>query len=578
MSTTLSRLLARVSSPEELRALPPDELPALAAEIRTFLVRKVTAGGGHLGSNLGVVELTIALHRVFRSPADTILFDTGHQAYVHKLLTGRRPGFDRLRKRGGLSGYPEPAESEHDLIANSHASTALSYADGLAKARALAGERDRAVVAVVGDGALTGGLAWEALNNLGTAKDRPVIVVLNDNGRSYAPTHGALADHLATLRGNRLTMTLFENLGFRYLGPVHGHDVAALEGCLRTARELPGPVVVHCVTRKGAGYRPAEQDLEDHLHAVPAPGAGTLTRVFADELCELGELHPELVCVTAAMPGPTGLSAFGARFPGRMFDVGIAEQHAVASAAGLALGGLRPVVAVYASFLNRAFDQVLLDVALHRLPVTLVLDRAGLTGPDGPSHHGMWDLALLSAVPGLGVAAPRDARRLRELLREAVALPGPAAVRFPKGSAGPELPALERSGTVDVLYRSGSPDVLLVAVGAMAEACLDAADRLDAGGLGVTVADPRWAMPVSPDLVHLAAGHRLVVTVEDGVVSGGVGAAVAQACSPATLVRTLGLPRAFVEHGTRDELLTAAGLTGPGISRSVRRELLEHQV
>ncbi|MBA2889504.1 1-deoxy-D-xylulose-5-phosphate synthase [Nonomuraea soli] len=574
MSTTLSRLLARISSPDDLRALAPEQLPALAAEIRSFLVRKVTASGGHLGSNLGVVELTIALHRVFRSPGDTILFDTGHQAYVHKLLTGRRAGFDKLRKRGGLSGYPEPAESPHDVIGNSHASTALSYADGLAKARQLAGDREHAVVAVVGDGSLTGGMAWEALNNLGTAKDRPVIVVLNDNGRSYAPTHGAIADHLAALRGDRLSVTVFENLGFRYLGPVHGHDLAALESALRTARQLRGPVVVHCITRKGAGYRPAEQDLEDHLHAVPAAGARSLTRVFSEELCALGEQLPDLVCVTAAMPGPTGLSAFGARYPGRMFDVGIAEQHAVASAAGLALGGLRPLVAIYASFLNRAFDQLLLDVALRELPVTIVLDRAGVTGPDGPSHHGMWDLAMLSAVPGLSVAAPRDAVRLRELLRECLSLPGPSVLRFPKGPAGAELAALERSAGLDILWLSGR-DVLLVGVGAMAAACVDAAERLTSAGIGVTVADPRWALPVTPGLAELAAEHDLVVTVEDGVVSGGVGAAVIQACAPGARVRTLGLPRTFVEHGTREELLASAGLTGPAIARAVR---LEHQV
>ncbi|WP_440074236.1 1-deoxy-D-xylulose-5-phosphate synthase [Streptosporangium sp. OZ121] len=568
----MSSLLARISRPEDLRALPSDQLPAVAAEIRSFLVQKVIASGGHLGSNLGVVELTIALHRVFDSPADTILFDTGHQAYVHKLFTGRQAAFDRLRSLGGLSGYPDPDESEHDVIGHSHASTALSYADGMAKARQLVEGDGNAIVAIIGDGGLTGGMAWEALNNLGAAKDRPVIVVLNDNGRSYAPTHGAVPAHLAALRAKRSSVSLFEALGFQYLGPVPGHEIDAIESSLRKAREMACPVVVHCVTRKGAGFQPAEQDQEDHLHTVvPAGGEATLTNVFSDELCALGEVRADLVCVTAAMPGPTGLTAFGERFPGRMFDVGVAEQHAIASSAGLALGGLRPVVAIYATFLNRAFDQLLLDVAMHRRPVTIVLDRAGITGPDGPGHHGMWDLAILSAFPELTVGAPRDPQRLRELLREAIELPGPAVLRFPVSGASEDLEAVERIGSVDVLWSTGQ-DVLLIAIGSTAGACLEAAEQLSAEGFGVTVADPRWVLPVSPGLLQLVHGKTLVVTVEDGVVSGGAGAGIAQACAPGTRVRNLGLPRAFIQHGSREELLAAAGLTGAGIVRAVRAE------
>ncbi|MBB5080113.1 1-deoxy-D-xylulose-5-phosphate synthase [Nonomuraea endophytica] len=566
-------LLQTISGPRDLRLLPAAHLGALAREIREFLIAKVMARGGHLGSNLGMVEITIALHRVFHSPEDTLLFDTGHQAYVHKLLTGRRADFDSLRAHGGLSGYPSREESPHDHIDNSHASTALAYADGIAKARRLKGEESRAVVAVVGDGALTGGLAWESLNNLSDGESRPVVIVLNDNGRSYAPTHGGCARNLGTL---------LENLGFVYLGPVDGHDIAAVERALRTARTLPSPSVVHCKTRKGYGYRPAELDLGEHMHAIPASdprtgkplsaGGQTWTHVFSERLCALGEARPDLVAITAAMAGPTGLEAFGRRFPGRMFDVGIAEQHAMVSAAGLALEGFHPVVAVYATFLNRAFDQVLLDVAMQRLPITIVLDRAGITGPDGPSHHGMWDLAILSAVPGLRVAAPRDVRRLRELLDEAVAVDGPTALRFPKAGAGAELAAVERSEGLDVLWSTGD-DVLLVAVGATAEACVEAAATLAAEGVGVRVVDPRWVLPVAPGLVGAAAAHHLVVTVEDGVVTGGVGAAIAQACAGGTRVRQLGLPPAFIPHGSRERLLADAGLTGSGIAHAVRKEL-----
>jgi 1-deoxy-D-xylulose-5-phosphate synthase len=578
----MTTLLPYVSSPQDLRALPDELLPGLAREIRDFLVDKVSARGGHLGSNLGVVELTIALHRVFDSPDDAIVFDTGHQAYVHKMLTGRRDAFEALRCRGGLSGYPCRDESVHDHVDNSHASTALAYADGMAKARQISGGAARAVVAVVGDGALTGGLAWEALNNLGAARHRPVIVVLNDNGRSYAPTYGGCADHLGRLRA-ATDVTVFENLGLRYLGPVDGHDIAALKQAMRTAREMRVPVVIHCVTRKGNGYEPAEQDLDEHLHAIPvtdpatgrplAPGTTTWTHAFSHHLCALGERRGDVVAVTAAMAGPTGLSAFGRRFPERMFDVGIAEQQAMASAAGMAMSGLHPVVAVYATFLNRAFDQVLMDIALHRLPVTLVLDRAGITGPDGPSHHGMWDLAVLAMVPGMRVAAPRDALRLCELLEEAVDYDGgPTALRFPKAAVGVEIPPAGNVGEVDVLASTGQ-DVLLVAIGPMAGPCLSAAAMLSAAGVGVTVIDPRWAIPVPPDLGRLARGARLVVTVEDGIAASGAGALVRQECEPGQHVVNLGLPREFIAHGSRAELLAEAGLTGQGIAHTIRKEL-----
>ncbi|TYB59169.1 1-deoxy-D-xylulose-5-phosphate synthase [Nonomuraea sp. PA05] len=577
----MKTLLPYVSTPDDLRSLPAELLPGLAREIRDFLIDKVSAKGGHLGSNLGVVEITIALHRVFDSPDDVIVFDTGHQAYVHKILTGRRDGFDTLRCRGGLSGYPSREESPHDHMASSHASTALAYADGMAKARRLLGGDARAVVAVVGDGALTGGVAWEALNNLGAARDRPVIVVLNDNGRSYAPTIGGCADHLGRLRAGP-GVTVFENLGLRYLGPVDGHDMEALEQAMRTARELRAPVVVHCLTRKGLGYEPAEQDLDEHLHAIPvtdpatgrpvSPRTSTWTHAFAHHLCALGERRRDLVAITAAMPGPTGLAEFGRRFPERTFDVGIAEQHALASAAGLAMSGLHPVVAVYATFLNRAIDQVLMDVALHRLPVTLVLDRAGITGPDGPSHHGMWDLAALSIVPGMRVAAPRDAVRLAELLEEAVEHDGPTALRFPKAAAGVEIPPAGSVGEVDVLSSSGQ-DVLIVAVGPMAEPCLSAAAMLSAAGLGVTVVDPRWVIPVSADLRKVVCGSRLVVTVEDGIAASGAGALVRQVCAQGQGVLNLGLPCAFIGQGSRAELLAEAGLTGQGIAYAIRKEL-----
>jgi 1-deoxy-D-xylulose-5-phosphate synthase len=581
-------MLARITDPAEIAALPADQLPALAAEVRGLLVRTVSATGGHLGAGLGTVELTIALHRVFRSPRDVVLFDTGHQSYPHKVLTGRAAEFRTLRKAGGLSGYPSRAESRHDWVENSHASVGLAWADGIAKALELCGEHDRRVVTVVGDGALTGGVAWEGLNNLG-GSDRPVIVVLNDNGRSYDPTAGGVAAHLDQLRrGEPGAGNLFEALGFDYLGPADGHDIAAMCALLRDAVEARRPVVVHVVTAKGHGYPPAEADEADRMHACgvidPATGrptkssAPSWTKVFEQEITDIAGKRPEVVAMTAAMRLPTGLGTLSAGRSERVLDSGIAEQHLLASAAGLATGGAHPVVCVYATFLNRAYDQLLLDVALHRLPVTLVLDRAGITGPDGPSHHGMWDLALLASVPGMRVACPRDPARLRELLREAVGVDGPTAVRFPKATAGPDIPALARMNGVDVLHRSAHAplDVFVVAIGALAPACLDAAGLLAERHVGVTVVDPRWAVPVNPALVGLAARHRLVVCVEDGVRYGGVGSRLAQAMIEAgvpTPCHALGLPAEFVSHGSRGELLAEYGLSGDGIAATCLRLL-----
>ncbi|MFI2615324.1 1-deoxy-D-xylulose-5-phosphate synthase [Streptomyces sp. NPDC018584] len=582
------------ADPADLRALSPQDVRRLVSRIRRLLIDTVTRTGGHLGPNLGVVELSIALHRVFDSPRDRILWDTGHQTYVHKLLTGRGRDFTTLRSTGGLSGYPSRAESDHDVIENSHASTALSWADGLARAHALRGLDDRAVVAVVGDGALTGGMAWEALNNIASA-DRPVIVVLNDNGRSYAPTVGALAVHLAELRAHGVPKSFFEGLGMAYLGPVDGHDVTALENALRRAAGTGRPVVVHCVTEKGRGHAPALADDAERFHAVRArprgDGAGSggtgtgsggaalsWTSVFGRELAEIGADRPDIVALTAAMPGPTGLTEFAARFPDRTVDVGIAEQHAVTAAAGLALGGMHPVVALYATFLNRAFDQLLLDTALHRAPVTLVLDRAGVTGDDGPSHHGMWDMSLLQLVPGLRLAAPRDAATLRRALREAVAVDdGPTAVRFPKGRTGEDVPAVDTIGGLDVLRRDPEAELLLVSVGAMAQTCLEAADLLAGHGHGVTVVDPRWVKPVPQALVELAATHRLVATVEDNGRAGGVGAAVTQALADAEVpvpVRNFGLPQSFLDHGSRADVLERCGLTGGHVAGALADTLV----
>jgi 1-deoxy-D-xylulose-5-phosphate synthase len=611
-------LLESVQSPEDLRRLDPGELPALAAQIRDFLVEAVSRTGGHLGPNLGVVELTIALHRVFESPKDRIVWDTGHQAYVHKILTGRQDRFATLRQPGGLSGYPSQAESEHDIVENSHASTALSYADGLAKAYELRGEK-RHVVAVIGDGALTGGMAWEALNTIAQTKERPLVVVVNDNGRSYAPTIGGLADHLASLRMQQgyetalsrvksiLTQTplvgqqvydvvhrmkdslkdllspqvMFEDLGIKYLGPIDGHDEPAVESALRRAKEFGGPVIVHCVTTKGFGYKPAEDDESDCLHGVGVfdAAAGTSsgppqqgwTKAFADEMLAIGRDHPEVVGITAAMLEPVGLGAFARAYPKRTFDVGIAEQHAVTSAAGLAIGGMHPFVCVYATFLNRAFDQVLMDVALHRLPVTFILDRAGVTGDDGPSHNGMWDMSILQLIPGLHIAAPRDASTLRLAMREAVAITdAPSAVRFPKGAIWADIPAVRVVDGMDVLC-DGS-DVLIVAMGAMVPTALDVAERIAQQGISATVVDPRWVKPVNPGLVALAARHSLVVTAEDSGRVGGAGAAIDLALRDAGLdvpTLTFGIPQRFLEQGKRDALLVEHGLGAQEIARAV---------
>jgi 1-deoxy-D-xylulose-5-phosphate synthase len=595
-------LLGRITGPGDLKELSTETLAALAQEIRAFLIDKVSGVGGHLGPNLGVVELTIAAHRVFDSPQDVLLFDTGHQAYVHKILTGRCAEFDSLRQAGGLSGYPCQAESVHDVIENSHASTALSYADGLAKAFALRGATDRRVVAIVGDGALTGGMCWEALNNIGAAPDRPVIIVLNDNGRSYSPTVGGLARHLAALRQSDLGQSdpgqsdpgqsdlgqsLFENLGLVYFGPVDGHDIAHIENALQRADQLHCPVVVHCITRKGNGYPPAERDDADCLHTVgvidPSTGrprsAGkpTWTSVFAEEITAIGAERDDVVCLTAAMLHPTGLTGFAARFPDRVFDVGIAEQHAITCAAGLALGGLHPVVTIYSTFTSRAFDQLLMDVALHRLPVTIVADRAGITGPDGPSHHGMWDASLLPIVPGLRLAAPRDCARLRELLHEALDVAdGPTVIRYPKAAAGPDIPAIGRIGECDILRDNSAAVGLLIAVGPLAGPCLAAADELTAHDVPVSVVDPRWIAPLDASLLTLAAAHRLVLTVEDTTSTGALGGRIAQALAAAgadTCAATFALPPRFLPHASRDQILHAHGLDAAGIATAVLKRL-----
>ncbi|KGI67928.1 1-deoxy-D-xylulose-5-phosphate synthase [Mycolicibacterium rufum] len=616
-------MLEQIRGPADLQHLSQAQVDVLAREIRDFLIHKVAATGGHLGPNLGVVELTLALHRVFDSPHDPILFDTGHQAYVHKMLTGRCPDFETLRKKDGLSGYPSREESEHDWVESSHASASLSYADGLAKAFELSGHRNRHVVAVVGDGALTGGMCWEALNNIAASK-RPIVIVVNDNGRSYAPTIGGFAEHLAALRlqpgyervleeGRKAVrglpvigefcyqcmhsvkagikdalspQVMFTDLGLKYVGPIDGHDEHAVESALRHARAFNAPVVVHVVTRKGMGYAPAENDEDDQMHAcgvidpqtglattVPGPG---WTSTFSETLIQLAAKRRDVVAITAAMPGPTGLSAFRQRYPDRFFDVGIAEQHAITSAAGLAMGGMHPVVAVYSTFLNRAFDQVMMDVALHKLPVTIVLDRSGITGPDGASHNGMWDLSILGVVPGMRVAAPRDGARLREELAEALDVnDGPTAIRFPKGDVGADISAIERREGVDVLALPTdglSDDVLVIAVGPFAAMALAIAERLRNQGIGVTVVDPRWVLPV-PEVLHtLAAQHKLVVTLEDNGVHGGVGSAVSTALRRAEIdvpCRDAALPQEFFAHASRGEVLSSVGLTERNIARQI---------
>lgn len=621
-------LLSTISGPRDLDRLSLSELDDLAGEIRAFLVENVARSGGHLGPNLGVVELTIAIHRVFRSPEDPIIFDTGHQSYVHKLLTGRQD-FSQLRSRGGLAGYPQRSESPHDVVESSHASSSLSWADGVSRALTRTGHTDRHVVAVVGDGALTGGMTWEALNNISDDNDRNLVIVVNDNGRSYAPTIGGMARYLnrvrtgetyrslhrgsdtlfrrlgpaarAVYRGVRggthgflsrfvNNAALYSNLDIKYLGPVDGHDLESMIETLELAKSYGAPVIVHAITEKGRGYAPALSDEADQFHAVgkidPVTGVAlggsgqvAWTDVFSEELATAGEEREDVIAITAAMLRPTGLLPFAQRFPDRVYDVGIAEQHAVASAAGLAYGGLHPVVALYATFMNRAFDQVVMDVALHRAGVTFVLDRAGVTGPDGPSHHGMWDLAMLQLVPNIRIAAPRDAARLREEFREALAVgDAPTVVRFPKGTVSEDLPAIERlADGVDVLVRSDAEDVLLVGIGPMAHLAVDVAGRLSAQGIGATVVDPRWVVPVQASLVDLAARHRLVITIEDGIRIGGVGTRIRQVLREAgvdTAVDELGLPGEFIDHASREQILADAGLTPAKIAQDVVAQVL----
>jgi 1-deoxy-D-xylulose-5-phosphate synthase len=621
-------LLEGIHGPRDLDALSKEQLAELGDEIRRFLVTEVSKTGGHLGPNLGVVELTMAIHRVFDSPRDAVVFDTGHQSYVHKLLTGRQD-FSRLRMKGGLAGYPQRSESEHDIVESSHASSSLSWADGISRAFAMTGQADRCVVAVVGDGALTGGMTWEALNNISDDNSRRLVIVVNDNGRSYAPTIGGMARFLNDVRTRRSyrrlyrtsqqvfdrfgtvgrafyrgtrgavhgflarftnNQALYSNLDIKYLGPVHGHDLAALESTLRQAKEYQAPVIVHVITEKGHGYGPAVADIADQFHAVgqidpetgepvEAPSRPSWTSVFADEIVELADENPRLVGITAAMLRPTGLHRFAEKYPDRVFDVGIAEQHAVTSAAGLAYGGLHPVVALYATFVNRAFDQVLMDVALHRAGVTFVLDRAGVTGPDGPSHHGMWDLAILQAVPHIRIAAPRDSTRLREQLREAVQIDdAPTVVRFSKGSVGGDLDAARRTEDgVDVLREAAHRDVLIVAVGPMAKLGLQVAERLAAQGIGATVVDPRWVIPVPTSIIDLARDYRLVVTIEDGIRVGGIGTRIRQELRAAgvdTAVDELGLPDEFLDHGDRAEILADVGLSDQRIARDIVSQVL----
>lgn len=623
--------LRKIHSPQDLRLLDRSSLSDLAQEIREYLIETITSTGGHLGPNLGVVELTIALHRVFDSPKDSIIFDTGHQSYVHKLLTGRTD-LSTIRSKDGLAGYPQRSESEHDVVESSHASSSLAWADGIAKAYKLTGQNDRTVVAVIGDGALTGGMAWESLNNISDDNDRNLIIVVNDNGRSYAPTIGGLARYLnnvrtepfykrmyrgsrkffsrfgvvgrlvyATLRGAGKGLlgtftpkSMFPNLDLKYIGPIDGHDIEALEQALKQAKQYGAPVIVHAITQKGRGFPLAEEHVDDQFHAVGQIDRNTgqsletssgpsWTGIFADEIVKVAELNHKVVGLTAAMLIPVGLNKFAERFPDRVFDVGIAEQHAVASSAGLAFGGLHPVVAIYSTFMNRAFDQVLMDVALHKAGVTFVLDRAGVTGPDGASHHGMWDLALLQIVPGIEIAAPRDAKRLQEELAEAISIDDrPTVLRFPKGSASTDIPAVRRlADGVDVLVEAVAKDVLIVAVGAMANTALKVAELLAAHGIGATVIDPRWVVPVRQSVIDLAKNHRLVVTLEDGVKVGGIGTRIRQelrAQQVDTALNELGLPDEFIEHATRNEILERVGLTAQLIAQDIVAQVLGTKV
>ncbi|HKF89732.1 MAG TPA: 1-deoxy-D-xylulose-5-phosphate synthase, partial [Propionibacteriaceae bacterium] len=623
-------LLSTIRSPQDLRALPADQLPALAAEIRTFLIEQVSQTGGHLGPNLGVVELTIAVHRTFESPSDPILFDTGHQAYVHKILTGRQDRFPTLRQRGGLSGYPNRAESAHDWIENSHASTALSYADGLAKALRQQG-RPGTVLAFVGDGSLTGGMAWEALNNIAADDELPLVILVNDNGRSYTPTVGGLARQLSGLRTNphyeqildvvkrnvsRAPLVgsaaydvlhgikiglkdllapqgMFSDLGLKYVGPIDGHDVAAVERALLQAKQFGGPVLVHCLTRKGNGFSAAEAHEEDRFHAVgkinsttgeslTGPSALKWTDVFSEELLRLGSVEERVVAITAAMTYPTGLNRFARVFPDRVFDVGIAEQHAVTSAAGLAMGGLHPVVAVYATFLNRGFDQLLMDVALHRCGVTFALDRAGITGPDGASHHGMWDMSILQLVPGLHLSAPRDAVRLRQALATSLSIEdAPSVIRYSNQQVPDEIPAKLSVAGMDVVLQTESPQVLVVGFGEMVVTAVSVGERLADQGIGVTVLDPVWSLPVNPELIRMAAEHDLVVSIEDNGIVGGCGARLAQEMRLAevpTPIREFGIEQRFLEHGSRSELLEELRLTPQHIARYAVEAMVRNDV
>ena len=614
-------MIESIKSPDDIKGLSQEELALLAQEIRTFLIEKVSKSGGHLGPNLGVVELTMAIHRIFDSPRDVILFDTGHQSYVHKILTGRAGDFDRLRQRGGIAGYPNRSESEHDVIENSHASTALSWGDGISRGFSITGQKDRSVVVVVGDGALTGGMSWEALNNIASAKDRKLVLVVNDNERSYSPTVGGVATYLSTLRvtqgyerfldwgkevlhktpvvGAPIYETLhgvkkgikdivapqgmFEDLGLKYMGPIDGHDFLALEKALAQAKQFGEPVLVHVITEKGRGHQPAIEDEAEKFHAVgvvdPATGvpiaksARSWTQVFSEELVEIGAEREDIVAITAAMLGPTGLDKFAAAFPERTIDVGIAEQHAVTSAAGMAFAGLHPVVAVYSTFLNRAFDQLLLDVALHNAGVTFVLDRAGITGDDGPSHHGIWDMALTGIVPTLHLAAPRDSARLKEVLREAVAInDAPTVIRFPKGAVSADIPAFERRDGIDVLYRGESADVLLISVGAMATMSVEAASQAYREGVGVTVIDPRWVKPLPKSLITMADRYKSVVVVEDGIAHGGIASALSEMFRSEgvdTPIHSIGVPLTFIEHSKRSEILSDLGITSQNIAREI---------
>jgi 1-deoxy-D-xylulose-5-phosphate synthase len=624
-------ILDRINGPEDLKGLKDVEVVELAQDIRDFLISKVAKTGGHLGPNLGVVETTIAIHRVFDSPKDSVIFDTGHQSYVHKLLTGRK-NFDNLRSKEGLAGYPQRSESVHDIVESSHASSSISWGDGIAKAYRLTEQNDRYVIVVVGDGALTGGMTWEALNNISDDNDRKLVIVVNDNGRSYAPTIGGLARYLNGIRTERIYRRLyrlsrkvfykfgmpgrmaystlrgaakgllgtfapkgiFPNLDLKYIGPVNGHDLNAMEEALSQAKKYANPVIVHAITQKGKGYEPAVSDEADQFHAVGQidpdtgkavgdSGKQSWTGVFADEMVEIANRKSNVIGITAAMLIPVGLHKFANKYPDRVFDVGIAEQHAVTSAAGMSFGGLHPVVAVYATFMGRAFDQVLMDVALHKAGVTFVLDRAGVTGPDGASHHGMWDLAMLQIVPGIRIASPRDGKRLIEELNEAIEISdGPTVIRFPKGSVSQEIPAVRKlADGVDVLLESAAKDVLILTVGSMAHIGLQVAKMLADQGIGSTVIDPRWVIPVPESVVELASKHRLVVTIEDGIRVGGIGTRVRQdlrAAQVDTALSEIGLPDEFLEHASRDEILDRVGLNAQDISREIVAQVLGSRV